>query len=157
MVAASPTDVHTQRNHTQIYTGDTNHPLQYDTYQQNWYIRVTAATSGDQNVNGTTGYKGIHYHLGNETFYANSLFTGSSYTQRIADNRSSRDRTYRIRYVVDNSTSLSREPINGYVFQVRNVPSGQTMVMYTTSMTYSRTRTEAISSRWYLLFDTIER
>jgi len=105
--------------------GDTNHPLQYDTYQQNWYLRVTAATSGDASVNGTTGYEGIHYHLGNETFYANSLFTGSSYTQRIADNRSSRDRTYRVRYTVDNSTSLSREPINGYVIQPRNVPTGQ--------------------------------
>ena len=105
--------------------GDPNHPLQYDTYHGNWYLRVTAATSGDQNVNGTTGYKGIHYHLGNESFYANSLFTGSSYTQRIADNRSSRDRTYRVRYTVDNSTSLSREPINGYVIQPRNVPTGQ--------------------------------
>jgi hypothetical protein len=111
---------------TQGFTpGDTNHPLQYDTYHQNWYLRVTAATSGDQNVNGTTGYEGIHYHLGNESFYADSLFTGSSYTQRIADNRSSRDRTYRVRYVVDNSTALSREPINGYVIQPRNVPTGQ--------------------------------
>ena len=105
--------------------GDPQHPLQYDTYQQNWYLRVTAATSGDASVNGTTGFEGIHYHLGNEAFYANSLFTGSSYTQRIADNRSSRDRTYRVRYVVDNSTSLSRAPINGYVIQPRNVPTGQ--------------------------------
>ena len=111
---------------TQGFTpGDTNHPLQYDTYHQNWYLRVTAATSGDASVNGTTGYEGIHYHLGNESFYADSLFTGSSYTQRIADNRSSRDRTYRVRYVVDNSTALSREPINGYVIQPRNVPTGQ--------------------------------
>jgi len=105
--------------------GDVNHPLQYDTYHQNWYLRVTASTSGDANVNGTTGYKGIHYHLGDESFYANSLFTGSSYTQRIADNRSSRDRTYRVRYTVDNGTELSREPINGYVIQPRNVPTGQ--------------------------------
>ena len=105
--------------------GDTNHPLQFDTYHQNWYLRVTAATSGDASVNATTGYKGIHYHLGNESFYANSLFTGSSYTQRIADNRSSRDRTYRVRYTVDNGTELSREPINGYVIQPRNVPTGQ--------------------------------
>ena len=105
--------------------GDTGHPLQYDTYHQNWYLRVTAATSGDQNVNGTTGYKGIHYHLGSEGFYADSLFTGSSYTQRIADNRSSRDRTYRMRYTVDNSSALSREPINGYVLQPRNIPTGQ--------------------------------
>ena len=123
---ASPADSKYTDITVQGYTpGDTNHPLQYDSYQQNWYLRVTAATSGDASVNATTGYEGIHYHLGNETFYANSLFTGSSYTQRIADNRSSRDRTYRVRYTVDNSTSLSREPINGYVIQPRNVPTGQ--------------------------------
>ena len=39
--------------------------------------------------------------------------------QRIADNRSSRDRTYRMRYVVDNSIPLSRDPINGYVFTTK--------------------------------------
>ena len=45
--------------------------------------------------------------------------------RRIPDNRSSRDRTYRIRYVVDSSVSLSRDPINGYIVQPRNVPTGQ--------------------------------
>ena len=46
--------------------------------------------------------------------------------QRIPDNRSSRDRTYRVRYEVDSSpAALSREPINGYVIQPRNVPTGQ--------------------------------
>ena len=45
--------------------------------------------------------------------------------QRIPDNRSSRDRTYRVRYEVDSSVSLSREPINGYIIQPRNVPTGQ--------------------------------
>ena len=85
----SPADSAYTNITTQGFTpGDTNHPLQYDTYHGNWYLRVTAATSGDSTVNGTTGYEGIHYHLGNETFYANSLFTGSSYTQRIADNLS---------------------------------------------------------------------
>ena len=105
--------------------GDVGHPLQYDTYHQSWYLRVTAATSGSSSASATTGYKGIHYHLGNETFYADSLFTGSSYLQRIADNRSARDRTYRVRYTVNNQAALSREPINGYVIQPRNVPTGQ--------------------------------
>ena len=124
--STSPTDTkYTEITQNGFTPGDTNHPLQYDSYQQNWYLRVTAATSGDASVNLTTGYEGIHYHLGNESFYANSLFTGSSYTQRIADNRSSRDRTYSVRYTVDNATALSREPINGYVIQPRNVPTGQ--------------------------------
>jgi hypothetical protein len=99
--------------------GDANHPIQYDSYLNNWYVRVTGATSGSSGVSGTTGYKGIHYHLGTETFYTDSLFTGSSYIQRVPDNRSSRDRTYRMRYVVDNNEPLSRDPINGYVFQLR--------------------------------------
>ena len=116
---------------TNQYTGDPNHPLQFDSALNNWYVRVTAATSGDSTVNAATGYKGIHYHIGNEGvsvgsgFYASSLFTGAGYMRRIPDNRSSRDRTYRIRYVVDSSVSLSRDPINGYIVQPRNVPTGQ--------------------------------
>ena len=78
--------------------------------------RVTAASSS----NATTG---VHYHLGADNFYATSLFTGAAFMKRIADNRSSRDRTYRLRYVVDSSV-LSRDPINGYILQ-RNVPTGQ--------------------------------
>lgn len=106
--------------------GDPNHPLQFDSNLQTWYVRVTAATSGDSSVNGTTGHKGIHYHLGNESFYADSLFSGASYMQRVPDNRASRDRTYRLRYEVDSSASvLQREPINGYIIQPRNVPTGQ--------------------------------
>ena len=83
--------------------GDANHPIQYDSYQNNWYVRVTAATSGASSVS-STGYVGIHHHLSTESFYNDSLFTGSSYMQRIADNRSSRDRTDRVRYTVDNGT-----------------------------------------------------
>ena len=97
--------------------GDPNHPLQWDDQLNTWYVRITAATSSN------TGY-GVHYHLGNEAFYATSLFTGASYMMRIPDNRSSRDRTYRMRYVVDSSV-LSRDPINGYIMQPRNVATGQ--------------------------------
>ena len=101
----------------QFVPGDPNHPLQYDDQLGCWYVRITAATSSSS----TTG---IHYHLGNEAFYATSLFTGASYMMRIPDNRSSRDRTYRFRYVVDSSV-LSRDPINGYIIQPRNVATGQ--------------------------------
>ena len=135
--SATPADsVYTDITQQQYTPGDPNHPLQYDSVLNNWYIRVTAATSGDSTVNAATGYKGIHYHIGNEGveanppstpggFYASSLFTGAAYMRRIPDNRSSRDRTYRIRYVVDSSVSLSRDPINGYIVQPRNVPTGQ--------------------------------
>ena len=101
----------------QFVPGDPNHPLQFDDQLGCWYVRITAATSSN------TTY-GIHYHLGNEAFYATSLFTGASYMMRIPDNRSSRDRTYRFRYVVDSSV-LSRDPINGYIIQPRNVATGQ--------------------------------
>ena len=129
--STSPADnVYTEITTNQFTPGDPNHPLQYDSELNNWYVRVTAATSGDSTVNAATGYKGIHYHIGNEGvsgsgFYASTLFTGAGYMRRIPDNRSSRDRTYRIRYVVDSSVSLSRDPINGYIVQPRNVPTGQ--------------------------------
>ena len=41
-----------------------------------------------------------------------------------------------MRYVVDNATALSREPINGYVIQVRNSVTGLTMEMFITYMIY---------------------
>ena len=134
--STTPADsVYTDITQQQYTPGDPNHPLQYDDVLNNWYIKVTAATSGDSTVNAATGYKGIHYHIGNEGlepvggtpggFYASSLFTGAGYMRRIPDNRSSRDRTYRVRYVVDSSVSLSRDPINGYIVQPRNVPTGQ--------------------------------
>ena len=101
----------------QFVPGDPNHPLQFDDQLNTWYVRITAATSSNATY-------GVHYHLGNEAFYATSLFTGASYMMRIPDNRSSRDRTYRFRYEVDSSV-LSRDPINGYIIQPRNVATGQ--------------------------------
>jgi len=113
----TPVNSHYTDITTQGYVpGDPNHPLQFDSVLSNWYVRVTAATSG-----GTTG---VHKHLGLDSFYINSLFTGASFLRRVADNRSSRDRTYRVRFVVDSST-LSRDPINGYILQIRNIPTGQ--------------------------------
>ena len=124
--SASPADsVFTDITAQQYTPGDPQHPLQFDTALNNWYLRVTAATSGSSVAPASTGYQGIHYHLGDDNFYNNSLFTGAGYMRRIPDNRSSRDRTYRVRYVVDSSVSLSRDPINGYIVQPRNVPTGQ--------------------------------
>ena len=116
--ATTVADTHFTNITTEGYVpGDPNHPLQFDSELSTWYVRITAATSADTST-------GIHYHLGNESFYATSLFTGASYMKRIPDNRSSRDRTYRMRYVVDSSV-LARDPINGYILQPRNVASGQ--------------------------------
>ena len=102
------------------------HPIQYDSSLNNWYVRVTAATSGSSSTSANTGHAGIHEHLATDSFYINSLFTGAGFLRRVPDNRSSRDRTYRVRYVVDSAAStLQRDPINGYIIQTRNVPTGQ--------------------------------
>ena len=124
---ASPADSAFTNVTKQSYTpGDPNHPLQFDSQVNTWYVRVTAASSSSGTAHASTGYRGIHEHLGSDAFYTNALFTGASYMQRVPDNRSSRDRTYRVRYEVDSSPSaLSREPINGYIIQPRNVPTGQ--------------------------------
>ena len=91
--SATPTDnVFTSVTTQSFVPGDPNHPLQFDSGLNTWYVRSTAATSSS-NIASSTGYKGIHYHLGTDTFYANALFTGESYMKRIPDNRSSRDRT----------------------------------------------------------------
>ena len=50
----------------QYIPGDLQHPLQYDAALDNWYLRVTAATSGSSAVSADTGYAGIHEHLGDD-------------------------------------------------------------------------------------------
>jgi len=124
--SASPADsVYTAVTANSYVAGDPNHPIQWDSVLSSWYVRVTATTSGSSTVVASTGYKGIHYHLADDSFYSNSLFTGAGFMRRIPDNRSSRDRTYRVRYEVDSSVDLQRDPINGYIIQPRNVPTGQ--------------------------------
>ena len=125
--SATPADTaFTAVTEQQFIPGDPNHPIQYDSSLNNWYVRVTAATSGSSSTSANTGHAGIHEHLATDTFYINSLFTGAGFLRRVPDNRSSRDRTYRVRYVVDSAAStLQRDPINGYIIQTRNVPTGQ--------------------------------
>jgi len=125
--STTPADsIYTNVTQQQFIPGDPGHPLQFDTELDNWYVRVTAATSGSSSVSATTGYAGIHEHLASDSFYTNSLFTGAGFLRRVPDNRSSRDRTYRVRYVVDSAAAtLQRDPINGYIVQTRNVPTGQ--------------------------------
>ena len=125
--SATPADtVYTAVTEQQFIPGDPDHPIQYDSSLNNWYVRVTAATSGSSSTSANTGHAGIHEHLATDTFYINSLFTGAGFLRRVPDNRSSRDRTYRVRYVVDSAANtLQRDPINGYIIQTRNVPTGQ--------------------------------
>ena len=59
--STTPADtVYTNVTENSFTPGDANHPIQYDSYLNNWYVRVTGATSGSSGVSGTTGYKGIH-------------------------------------------------------------------------------------------------
>ena len=92
------------------------------------------------------------------TFYTNSLFTGAGFLRRVPDNRSSRDRTYRVRYVVDSAAStLQRDPINGYILQPRNVPTGQSYgdVYYIYDIEKEQELNQN-QSEWYLLHDNSE-
>ena len=82
--STAPTDTAYTNVTVQSFTpGDPNHPLQFSTELGCWYVRVTAATSTASSASATTGYAGIHYHLANETFYADSLFSGASYLSLI--------------------------------------------------------------------------
>ena len=59
-------EAYTAITRQQYIPGDLQHPLQYDAALDNWYLRVTAATSGSSAVSADTGYAGIHEHLGDD-------------------------------------------------------------------------------------------
>ena len=98
--------------------GDIGHPVQYDTTNTQWYIKVgTAAT--DNSIYSTI------VSLGSTELGA---ATPRTFIKRKNDSRSSNDTTYRIRYVIPSSTGggVARPPSDGFILQESNTSIGST-------------------------------
>ena len=91
--------------------GELGHPIQYDTFQRQWYI--TVSEDADEN----TIYPAI-VGLGSTSL---GDATPRTFIERKRDERSGIDKLYRIRYVVPkNSTQVSRPPVEGFILQDSN-------------------------------------
>ncbi len=88
--------------------GEFGHPIQYDTFNNHWYVNVSAAATEN------TIFPAI-VSLGS-TALGNA--TPRTFFDRKRDERSSFDKLYHVRYVIPkNSVGVSRPPVEGFILQ----------------------------------------
>jgi hypothetical protein len=89
--------------------GDIGHPVQFDSTQGQWFVRVaTASTEND-----------IYSTLVSLGSTVIGEATPRTYVNRLADNRNAIDTIYRIRYVIP-ASSNARPPTDGFIIQESN-------------------------------------
>ena len=92
-------------------SGDIGHPIQWDSAQGQWYVRV--ATAASENSIYPTLKSGGTVNYGNST--------PRTFFNRKADSRINADTTYRVRFVIPReSTTLARPPVEGFILQESN-------------------------------------
>ena len=99
-------------------SGDIGHPIQYDTTNSQWYIKVAAAATENSIYSQVVS-------LGTTSLGA---ATPRTYISRKQDNRNSTDTIYRVRYVIPQSAGsvAARPPSDGFILQESNTSIGST-------------------------------
>ena len=100
-------------------SGDIGHPIQYDSTNSQWYIKV--ATASTEN----TIYPTI-VSLGSTGL---GEATTRTYIARGSDNRNAIDTLYRLRYVIPKTSASgisARPPVDGFIIQESNTSIGST-------------------------------
>jgi len=98
-------------------SGDIGHPVQYDTTNSQWYVKVaTAATENS-----------IYPTIVSLGTTALGEATPRTFIKRRTDSRSGTDKTYRMRYVIpQGSGAVARPPVEGFIIQESNTSIGLT-------------------------------
>ena len=95
--------------------GDIGHPIQYDTTNSQWYVKVATA------VTENSIYPTI-VSLGTTSL---GSATPRTFFNRRTDARSGLDKTYRMRYVIPkDAESVGRPPTEGFILQESNTSIG---------------------------------
>jgi len=99
-------------------SGDIGHPIQYDTTNSQWYVKVSTAATENAIYPTIVG-------LG-ATFLGSA--TSRTFIKRRSDTRSGTDKTYRMRYVIpsDSGGSVGRPPTEGFIVQESSTSIGST-------------------------------
>ena len=82
--------------------GNPGNPIQWDSTNDNWYLQISANSSF---IGSLTG-----------------LETPSFYVNRIIDNRTSDDKSYRVRFVIPKESVNASEPSSGFIIQKSSSP-----------------------------------
>jgi hypothetical protein len=97
--------------------GDIGHPIQYDTTNSQWYVKVATAAT-ENSIYSTIVSLGVT-SLGSAT--------PRTFFNRRTDARSGLDKTYRMRYVIPkDSAEVGRPPTEGFILQESNTSIGST-------------------------------
>ena len=97
--------------------GELGHPIQYDTTNSQWYIKVAAAATENTIYSTIVG-------LGSTGL---GSATTRTYFKRKSDNRNAIDTLYRVRYVIPKSSAsgiAARPPVDGFIIQESNTSVG---------------------------------
>jgi hypothetical protein len=99
-------------------SGDIGHPIQYDSDNNHWYIKVSSAAT-ENTIYSTIVSLGTTY-LG--------AATPRTYVKRRKDSRASNDTLYRLRYVIpaNSGGTIARPPVEGFILQESNTSIGST-------------------------------
>ena len=98
-------------------SGDIGHPIQYDSTNSQWYIKVATATTENS----------IYPTIVSLGTTALGQATPRTFIKRRSDVRSGLDKTYRMRYVIPaNSGAVARPPTEGFIIQESNTSIAST-------------------------------
>ena len=100
-VGLSTSNLYVVSRLSDLNAGDVRSPIQWDSTNNNWYIGITT-------------------NVGSPTFSSNlSSLTNSpnAYLKRSIDTRTSKDKSYRVRYVVPKDSVDAAVPSSGFIFQ----------------------------------------
>ena len=98
--------------------GDLGHPIQFDTTNSQWYVKVSTAATENSIYPTIVGLGTTS--LGNAT--------SRTFIKRRSDARSGLDKTYRMRYVIPANAGgkVGRPPTEGFIIQESNTSIGAT-------------------------------
>ena len=98
-------------------SGDIGHPIQYDSTNSQWYVKVATATTENS----------IYPTIVSLGTTALGQATPRTFIKRRSDVRSGLDKTYRMRYVIPaNSGAVARPPTEGFIIQESNTSIAST-------------------------------
>ena len=99
-------------------SGDIGHPIQYDSTNSQWYVKVALAAT-ENSIYPTIVSLGTT-DLGTAT--------PRTFFKRRTDARSGLDKTYRMRYVIpaNSGVATARPPVEGFILQESNTSIGST-------------------------------
>jgi len=97
--------------------GEIGHPIQYDTTNSQWYVKVAAAATENSIFSTIVG-------LGSTGL---GSATPRTFIKRKSDNRGAVDTLYRMRYVIPKTSATgisARSPVDGFILQESNTSIG---------------------------------